>query len=251
MATASKAAGSKANKGAKKGVIEHGNASGSDDDSNWVPTKKVKQAAKKKVASKTASTQEEKAGLRRIRERRNEHVNLLAKQLQEEANSEDADDHAAGNANSLKDAKQLLLQEDADVQGSDDADSDASLNNGDVSDGEDGSFGSGGLSTRVSAIDQAAAEADAKERAAVVFTPDDNDAEAAAPEPSRSVLAAQGEALKCLSDACHCRSTYGIMFEYGPKIQACTTVGAVCDLLDEALATLPGKKTGGGASGSM
>ena len=38
------------------------------------------------------------------------------------------------------------------------------------------------------------------------------------------------------------------MFEYGPKIQACTTVGAVCDLLDEALATLPGK-TGGGASG--
>ena len=100
---------------------------GSDDDSNWVPTKKVKQAAKKKVASKTASTQEEKAGLRRIRERRNEHVNLLAKQLQEEANNEDADDHAAGNANSLKDAKQLLLQEDADVQGSDDGDSDASL----------------------------------------------------------------------------------------------------------------------------
>ena len=100
----------------------------------------------------------------------------------------------------------------------------------------------------MSAIDQAAAEADAKERAAVVFTPDDNTAEAAAPEPSRSVLAAQGEALKCLSDACHCRSTYGIMFEYGPKIQACTTVSAVCDLLDEALATLPGK-TGGGASG--
>ena len=83
-----------------------------------MPTKKVKQAAKKKVASKTASTQEEKAGLRLIRERRNEHVNLLAKQLQEEANSEDADDHAAGNADSLKDAKQLLLQEDADVQGS-------------------------------------------------------------------------------------------------------------------------------------
>ena len=239
MATSSKATGSKANEGANDG---------SDDDSNWVPTKKVKQAAKKKVASKTASTQEEKAGLRRIRERRNEHVNLLAKQLQEEANSEDADDHAAGNADSLKDAKQLLLQEDADVQGSDDADSDASLNNGDASDGEGGGFGSGGLSTRVNAIDQAAAEADAKERAAVVFTPDDNDAEAAAPEPSRSVLAAQGEALKCLSDACHCRSTYGIMFEYGPKIQACTTVGAVCDLLDEALATLPAK-TGGGASG--
>ena len=117
---------------------------GSDDDSNWVPTKKVKQAAKKKVASKTASTQEEKAGLRRIRERRSEQVNLLAKQLQEEANSEGADDHAAGNANSLKDAKQLLLQEDADVQSSDDADSDASLNNGDASDGEGGGFGSGG-----------------------------------------------------------------------------------------------------------
>ena len=154
LATSSKATGSKANEGANDG---------SDDDSNWVPTKKVKQAAKKKVASKTASTQEEKAGLRRIRERRNEHVNLLAKQLQEEANNEDADDHAAGNANSLKDAKQLLLQEDADVQGSDDADSDASLNNGDSSDGEGGGFGSGGLSTRVSAIDQAAAEADAKE----------------------------------------------------------------------------------------
>ena len=87
-----------------------------------------------KVASKTASTQEEKAGLRRIRERRNEHVNLLAKQLQEEANNEDADDHAAGKASSLKDAKQLLLQEDADAQGgSDDGDSDASLNNGDRS----------------------------------------------------------------------------------------------------------------------
>ena len=189
MATSSKATGSKANEGANDG---------SDDDSNWVPTKKVKQAAKKKVASKTASTQEEKAGLRRIRERRNEHVNLVAKQLQEEAKNEDADDHAAGNASSVKDATQLLLQEDADAQGgSDDADSDASLNNGDVSDGEDGSFGSGGLSTRVSAIDQAAAEADAKERAAVVFTPDGNGAEAAAPEPSRSVLAAQGEALKC------------------------------------------------------
>ena len=159
LATSSKATGSKANEGANDG---------SDDDSNWVPTKKVKQAAKKKVASKTASTQEEKAGLRRIRERRNEHVNLLAKQLQEEANSEDADDHAAGNADSL------LLQEDADVQGSDDADSDASLNNGGASDGEGGGFGSGGLSTRVSAIDQAAAEADAKERAAVVFTPDDS-----------------------------------------------------------------------------
>ena len=171
LATSSKATGSKANEGANDG---------SDDDSNWVPTKKVKQAAKKKVASKTASTQEEKAGLRRIRERRNEHVNLLAKQLQEEANNEDADDHAAGNANSLKDAKQLLLQEDADAQGgSDDGDSDASLNNGDASDGEDGGFGSGGLSTRVSAIDQAAAEADAKERAAVVFTPDGNGAPAA------------------------------------------------------------------------
>ena len=96
LATSSKATGSKANEGANDG---------SDDDSNWVPTKKVKQAAKKKVASKTASTQEEKAGLRRIRERRNEHVNLLAKQLQEEANNEDADDHAAGNADSLKDAK--------------------------------------------------------------------------------------------------------------------------------------------------
>ena len=241
MATSSKATGSKANEGANDG---------SDDDSNWVPTKKVKQAAKKKVAaSKAAATQEEKSALRRIRAKRTEHVNLLAKQLQEEANNEDADDHAAGNASSLKDAKQLLLQEGADAQGgSDDGDSDASLNNGDASDGEDGGFGSGGLSTRVSAIDQAAAEADAKERAAVVFTPDDNDAEAAAPEPSRSVLAAQGEALKCLSDACHCRSTYGIMFEYGPKIQACTTVGAVCDLLDEALATLPAK-TGGGASG--
>ena len=95
LATSSKATGSKANEGANDG---------SDDDSNWVPTKKVKQAAKKKVASKTASTQEEKAGLRRIRERRNEHVNLLAKQLQEEANNEDADDHAAGNASSLKDA---------------------------------------------------------------------------------------------------------------------------------------------------
>ena len=145
MATSSKATGSKANEGA---------SGGSGGGSNWVPTKKVKQAAKKKVASKTASTQEEKAGLRRIRERRNEHVNLLAKQLQEEANNEDADDHAAGNASSLKDAKQLLLQEDADAQGgSDDGDSDASLNNGDVSDGEDGGFGSGGLSTRVSAID--------------------------------------------------------------------------------------------------
>ena len=42
LATASKAAGSKANKGAKEGVIEHGNASGSDDDNNWVPTKKGK-----------------------------------------------------------------------------------------------------------------------------------------------------------------------------------------------------------------
>ena len=61
LATSSKATGSKANEGANDG---------SDDDSNWVPTKKVKQAAKKKVASKTASTQEEKAGLRRIRERR-------------------------------------------------------------------------------------------------------------------------------------------------------------------------------------
>ena len=36
LATASKAAGSKANKGAKGGVIEHHNASGSDDDNNWV-----------------------------------------------------------------------------------------------------------------------------------------------------------------------------------------------------------------------
>ena len=113
LATSSKATGSKANEGANDG---------SDDDSNWVPTKKVKQAAKKKVASKTASTQEEKVGLRRIRERRNEHVNLLAKQLQEEANNEDADDHAAGNASSLKDAKQLQLQEDAEG-GSDDGDS--------------------------------------------------------------------------------------------------------------------------------
>ena len=86
LATSSKATGSKANEGANDG---------SDDDSNWVPTKKVKQAAKKKVASKTASTQEEKAGLRRIRERRNEHVNLLAEQLEEEANNEDAHEHAA------------------------------------------------------------------------------------------------------------------------------------------------------------
>ena len=106
-----------------------------------------------------AATQEEKSALRRIRAKRTEHVNLLAKQLQEEeANNEDADDHAAGNASSLKDAKQLLLQEDADVQGgSDDGDSDASLNNGGAGDGEGGgfskSFGSGGLSTRVSAID--------------------------------------------------------------------------------------------------
>ena len=102
LATASKAAGSKANKGA---------SGGSGGDSNWVPTKKVKQAAKKKVASKTASTQEEKAGLRRIRERRNEHVNLLAKQLQEEANNEDADDHAAGNASSLKEVKPIFAMQ--------------------------------------------------------------------------------------------------------------------------------------------
>ena len=39
LATSSKATGSKANEGANDG---------SDDDSNWVPTKKVKQAAKKK-----------------------------------------------------------------------------------------------------------------------------------------------------------------------------------------------------------
>ena len=80
-------------------------------------------------------------------------------------------------------------------QGSDDADSDASLNNGGVSDGEDGGFGSGGLSTRVSAIDQAAAEADAKERAAVVFTPDDNDVEAAAPELPRTATHSAGDRL--------------------------------------------------------
>ena len=74
-------------------------------------TKKGKKVAAKKVASKAAATQEEKWALRRIRAKRTEHVNLLAKQLQEEANNEGADDHAAGNANSLKDAKQLLLQE--------------------------------------------------------------------------------------------------------------------------------------------
>ena len=97
----------------------------------------AKKAAAKKVASKAAATQEEKSALRRIRAKRTEHVNLLAKQLQEEANNEGADGHAAGNASSLKDAKQLLLQEDADVQGgSDDGDSDVSLNNGGVSDGE-------------------------------------------------------------------------------------------------------------------
>ena len=61
LATASKAAGSKANKGAKEGAIEHGNASGSDDDNNWVPTKKGKKVAAKKVASKAAATQEEKS----------------------------------------------------------------------------------------------------------------------------------------------------------------------------------------------
>ena len=83
LATSSKATGSKANEGANDG---------SDDDSNWVPTKKVKQAAKKKVAaSKAAATQEEKSALRRIRAKRAEHVNLLAKQLQEEAKNEDAD----------------------------------------------------------------------------------------------------------------------------------------------------------------
>ena len=93
LATSSKAAGSKANEGAKEGVIEHGNASGSDDDNNWVPTKRGKKVAAKKVAaSKAAATQEEKSALRRIRAKRAEHVNLLAKQLQEEANNEDADD---------------------------------------------------------------------------------------------------------------------------------------------------------------
>ena len=55
LATSSKATGSKANEGASEGAIEHGNASGSDDDSNWVPTKKGKQAAKKVAAKKVAS----------------------------------------------------------------------------------------------------------------------------------------------------------------------------------------------------